>query len=514
MWRLALYFLVALNLSAAGWAQDVYRLGIQMHADAGPGLVVDGVSANGPATRLRRDDNPNVVGALDPGDRIVAVDGTPVRTLGEYEQAMERARENQGRVRISIVDVRSGATVDWNVTAQLVRIAERPVLDNAQFRLGIDGVETNEGIRIAGFVEQSPMLKLFDNQGQPAQADVGDVVTAINGTRVKNLNQLRAELARLAGDGSVRVTLRDIRTGREMTWNTKAIRVGPSGPQTLTGQRKIHILLCGLTNDGSIGDAITSSLAKLRKIFTDNIDKEFKGRFNVLTGAQCNANTILQTVDKIAAGPDDAVFVYYLGHGAYDVGLSQSDPSGGHFFQIPSGDLPRKELYARIALKGARLSVLITDTCNVSAVARPRLRLETRTRSIVTSDFTALERLLLFHRGQVDISASSRDQYSWFTAGYGGWFSNSLCGSINGQSDWRGLLDSVSKSANDYFHQRKATILASPGDTSPDTLRNLQAQRDMLPQAFRMQVTADPYNVPAPPQRVLEAINEVEVVVN
>lgn len=496
-------------------SQDVYRLGVKIRALPDEGMFVETVLADGPATRLRRNDNPGVEGKLDPGDVITAIDGTAVRSMSDYERAMGRAGENAGRVKLTVKDVRSGALVDWEATARRVRVDMRSDANGGPFGLGFSGEATGSGLKIQQLFQNSPLLQLSDDAGQSARADIGDVITSINGSRIQNLEQYQAEMEKLNGQGQVRIVLKDIRTGREKALKTRAERQASGTPQPLVSQRKVHILLCGLTNDGSIGDAITHSMDKLRKTFSNNIAPQYIGSFDSLTGAQCNAATILRYVDNMKASADDTVLVYYLGHGAYNSTASQGDPSRGHLFEIPSGDLPREELYKRMQAKSARLTALITDTCNVASVVRPKLRFEVRTKTTTIMGFTSMERLMLFHRGQVDINASSRDQYSWFTAGYGGWFSNSFCNVVSGQSDWQSLFGRVSTAANEAFHQRKEMILANPGDTDAKSRQNLSMQVDMNPAAFRLIVNPDPFaEKPPAGMRAIESEFEVEVAVS
>ncbi|TWU25355.1 PDZ domain (Also known as DHR or GLGF) [Novipirellula galeiformis] len=496
---------------------ETYRLGFMAHAQPGLGLVVDSVTPNGPATRITRTDGSNRRGILEVGDVITAVDGVPLNSMDDYYRAMDRSKPNQGRVMLTIMDVNSGRRIHWSAQGDLVHIANRPNLDDAMvYRLQFRGMEVPGGIRIDQITPNGPLTKLTNRDGAITWAEVGDVLTSLNGVPVQSFPQFfqLMEQARATG-GFVNLTLRDINTGRLVPLRAQAVLVNSGVPLT-NGDRKIHVLICGLTEDQSIGEAISRSVDALSTQIQTAIAPEFVGSFREITGPECNATAIIRAVNSIQTSPNDTLFCYYLGHGAYDPARAGfNDPSQGHFFQIPSGDLMRHELWDRLRRKGTRLTTLITDTCNVQSIARPRSVLEQRMTQTRINDFTPLERLLLFNRGEIDISASSRDEFSWFTSSLGGWFTYNLCQRINKDSDWDAFLNTVSQNSNAYFQQRKMAILANPGNTASSVLNSLRGQQNMRPQAFRFAVNADPYrgNPPTGPRTLSDSLT-VETGVN
>lgn len=483
-----------------GTQAEAYRLMFRAN-ETERGLIISSATENGPATQLKLASDPNVTGALEPGDLIRAVDGNPVRSLDDYYRAMEAARARNGRVRLSVEDVRTGRKVDWIAQGVLVRVTLRPTLPPDRptaYRLQFEAVEIpGGGLRLTAIAPDSPLLRMspINNPGALVRAEVGDILVAVDGRVVRSSADYWAAMDRAGNNaGDAIISLRDVNTGTVHDWQVQAVRVPIENPTN--GPRRVHFLLCGLTNDDSIGRAITVSLGELTSVLKSHVGDEFTGSLRVLQGSECNAEEILRAVNELDVRPQDTVFCYYLGHGAYDPSRSSNDPSGGHFFQIPSGDLMRKTLFDQLRGKGSRLTVLFTDTCNVRSVAAPKISAEQRTKSIVVPGLTQLERLLLGYRGEIDVSASSQDEYSWFNATTGGWFSNVFCSRVASQPNWSRLFEDVSQRSNDFFHNMRDQILQKPANTPATVLDQLRSQQNMRPQAFRLEASEDPFPAP------------------
>jgi hypothetical protein len=274
----------------------------------------------------------------------------------------------------------------------------------------------------------------------------------------------------------------------------------------------VHVLLIGLTDDQSIGPNASTSLANMQSLLKSFLPPE-KLRLQVLSGSDCNAETILQRVRAIGSGPDDSVFCYYFGHGAYDAQIGRGDPSGGHHLQIrPSGDLPRRTLWENLAGRPGRLKILMTDTCNVAS--RIQLHYEQRTKQMELSGPSNLEQLLLYHGGVLDVSATSPGQYGWSDNEVGGWFTACFCESAQKHGDWRPLLADLAQRTDELFQKRRAAAIAAPTDglskERKETLEKLAAQVSMRPAVFRSTVSRIA-NAEVRPRRTIAV--EVTVVV-
>ena len=255
--------------------------------------------------------------------------------------------------------------------------------------------------------------------------------------------------------------------------------------------RRVHFILCGLTKDATIGDAIDVSIQNLEQMLRNQVAEEYVAGFKILKDDDCNAEKILDRLNTIDVKKNDALYCYYAGHGAYDRALAANDPSGGHHFQIPSGDLIRKKLFDQMQSKGARLTVLISDTCNIEAYAQPKMTPEMRVKSATIRGNTDMETLLLLHRGVVDINASTKDQFSWFSPSVGGWFSSVLCSDLPRYKSWKAMFDQLSKDTDEFYRKKRQETMLFPGRTSTITMTRLRNQEHMQPQAFRFKVERD-----------------------
>lgn len=116
-------------------------------------------------------------------------------------------------------------------------------------------------------------------------------------------------------------------------------------------------------------------------------------------------NKILKAIDNCPAGPHDTVVIFFTGHGAFD--------EKGHFLVMPDGEnrLYRETILQRVAQKNPRLTVLITDSCN--------LQVPSGTSPLPPNHMLPPERisplfdsLFLRSRGIVDLNSSSAGEIS------------------------------------------------------------------------------------------------------
>lgn len=93
----------------------------------------------------------------------------------------------------------------------------------------------------------------------------------------------------------------------------------------------------------------------------------------------------------------------------------------------------------------------------------------------------------------LDISASSRDQFSWFNTKVGGWFTHTFCNQLPNNNRWEPLLQSVSQRSNSFFHDSRQDTLTHAAANDPQIVAHMKQQTDMVPQAFQFNVDPDPY---------------------
>jgi S1-C subfamily serine protease len=85
------------------------QLKIRVSIEPG-GARVASVQA-GPATRMKRADNPNIRGLMEQGDIITKVDGNPIKTLDDLRDGIAGGKQ----VTLTVWDKRSKKEVDWIV---------------------------------------------------------------------------------------------------------------------------------------------------------------------------------------------------------------------------------------------------------------------------------------------------------------------------------------------------------------------------------------------------------------
>lgn len=506
--------------------EEIYRLEFQAMEVTG-GLSILSVTSGGPATGLRRVSDGALI-TLETGDVITRVNGQAIATFSDYYQAMERCRETGGRVELTARDTRTGNLVQLIGQASLQCVpASKPPHPDYAYRLRVRAEPASGGgLRLAWVDELGPMSRLAmpTQPNMQASAEPGDVIVSIDGVPVNSEQDYRRVMQQIAARcGQTRLEMRNVRNGEVEPWLVKAILtkredlVAQPYPPILnqpilppqaqpqpdsqpqpnpSGRRLIHLLLCGLTDDASIGPMVKISIERLERLIDDQIGSEFIGSRTILTGDQCTAESIVKAVRELSLSPDDSLFCFYVGHGAYASYFQMGDLSGGHFFQIPKKDLSRKRLFDELKLKGARLTVLISDTCNVRSPTTPEFgQLTPELKAERIRGLTEFESLLLEYRGVIDISASSRDEYSWFSIPIGGWFTEQFANAMLADpQNWRELYDNAYRRTNEFFKLRRRELLAnSRAGLTPPVRKSLEGQNDLRPAAFQLSVQSDPY---------------------
>lgn len=202
-------------------------------------------------------------------------------------------------------------------------------------------------------------------------------------------------------------------------------------------------LIIADTNDPAIGRHVRLDMINMARLFEQNIppaSRVLVRRF----GDQVAPDGILAAVDRAPVGPQDALVVYYAGHGAFD--------QRGQFLATGAGPLHRGDLLAAIRRKAPRLGVLITDTCSVyqaspamPAVPTPKSGPVIRPAARISPAFW---HLLWKTRGMVDLSGSKPGQYAYGNDQLGGIFTASLCDTLSTHSHRPLTWEAVSQHAN------------------------------------------------------------------
>jgi hypothetical protein len=189
------------------------------------------------------------------------------------------------------------------------------------------------------------------------------------------------------------------------------------GATELHAQR-VHLLVAGDTKDPNIGKGVDHDLGNVVVAFFILL-REGQLEHDRVAGDDVSAANILKAIDGIRVKPDETLVFYWAGHGASD--------EQGHYLQMPhGGNLYRSTLLGAMKKKQARLTVLLTDCCNVytdSKAGLPPVSPSSPDPRRKTSPL--MEELLLKPRGVVDINAASQGEVALGTQ-EGGLFTLSL----------------------------------------------------------------------------------------
>lgn len=365
--------------------------------------------------------------------------------------------------------------------SQEVAIPSVPRPTVAAYRLLFESEVTPEGLVVVGIQPDSPVLRMLsaETPNLGGVLEFADIIAAVDGQPIQTIEDYHRVMdASAARNGRVELTVLDRNTRQPHRWVVQARKIQvPVLGQPEAARRKAHFLMVGLTDDPKIGEAMEDTL-ELWQGPIASIDSERHGNIRIVKGAECRANKILEAVSQMEVAARDTMFCVYCGHGAHSPSqASPDDPSRGHHFQIKSGDLMRKSLYDAMIGKGARLTVLISDTCNIEDIARPALQMYAEERTTMVMGLSPFEQLLFNYRGVVDISGTDFGEYGFCQPGYGSWFSASALPVLQLHSDWRSAFEQVQRVVDTDFQQRR--------------LLNGISQARMTPKAFRLDVYRD-----------------------
>ena len=180
--------------------------------------------------------------------------------------------------------------------------------------------------------------------------------------------------------------------------------------------RHVHALLVIDTNDPEIGESVKQDLNTFRQLLDWGIP-EHRRSMTELQGDAAMPKGILAAIQKLDVKRNDALVVYYAGHGAwYD---------GGHYLRMNQGKiLLRKDLQSAMRKRAPRLAILLTDCCSTYVGGKAFVRK-------MIYDPTTFRDLFFRHRGFVDVTAASKGQVAVGDRIQGGYFTSALAATIS-----------------------------------------------------------------------------------
>ena len=372
---------------------------------------------------------------------------------------------------------------------------------HAEYRMLIKYVAIpNQGIQVTDYASGGPAAWMWKPDGATRYfMRKGDTIIAINHVLVDSSSKYLQALNYFAKahNGIIDLTIRDAVTGVTSDYLAKPVQVMINKPivgPVPKSSYQVKILLIALTKDDKIGPAISVSLRHLQESIRTMPNVNL-AQVVTLQSEEATKTKIMKTITDIDVDEDDTLFVYYIGHGAYDNDLAvPGDSSNGHYFQLPSGALPRYELTEAMRAKKARLTVLISDCCDAEYPADRRQGSGfeyTALRDVIhTGDSVIWNELLFKHSGMLDVNACDRNQFSWFTPEYGGWFTEAILSTLHADAfdnstfvSWKLFLNQTQSQLSIDFATRKEKILTYP-QLNPEVRQAINSQDDETVQIF------------------------------
>ncbi len=351
--------------------------------------------------------------------------------------------------------------------------------------LGIGVTPVEGGLKVIEIQDRSPVLQLQvpDAPNELSQLEVNDVLVEVAGVPVRSLEELKTALA--ACQDQCELKILDHRTQGIVVAVVKPklvehpVMLAAAGPAK---GKQVHVIVAGLTDDPLLGSSIIRTQTEIESMFKGEIPAD-ELHLTLLTGDDCNAQKICETIQSQPVGFKDALVLYYMGHGAFDPRFAEGDFYGGHFLDIPSGDLMRRTVWDHLNAMPARFRVLVSDACNVEGAADPSAKIVAESRLVtkIVVGPTKLEWLFLGHSGSWDAMAARKGERAWYSPDVGGWFSKCFVEEVRLTQEWASLSNQLPTRVNEYYGKRKAEFLANPATTEAIALNQLQKQGSMVP---------------------------------
>jgi len=178
----------------------------------------------------------------------------------------------------------------------------------------------------------------------------------------------------------------------------------------------IHVIIAADGRAG-FGANLVADYKNMERLFRENVPAD-RLEMTVMDMDDITPDKILETVKQVSLNDNDTLVFYYSGHAAHDTG------SGGHYFQLKDTsdkavELQRRTLLAAMTDQKARLTVLLTDCCNIEQKLSGESKEPSSARSVTKSPekmSPIFETLFVKAEGTVDITSSKRGEASFVDA--------------------------------------------------------------------------------------------------
>jgi PDZ domain/Caspase domain len=254
---------------------------------------------------------------------------------------------------------------------------------------------------------------------------------------------------------------------------------------------RLHVILVGNTDDPMIGESVKQDLKNLEATLRAGFEKH-KDRLTVkiLQGEEFTLKNVRDALRDLKTDGTEAILCYFACHGTYR-------PGEGHLLAM---EQPRDRRQAHVLLrsdlrhllreKGARLAVLLTDTCNAYP---PGIELRPLP---AAPEWETMRHLFLVPRGLVDINAVSEGEVAYGEAKSGGFFSSTFVNVLREKFDkldankdrfvhWEELLPRMEAGSQQQYEKMRTQQLRELTDEylkkqPEERQRLLTTRRDIL----------------------------------
>lgn len=225
-----------------------------------------------------------------------------------------------------------------------------------------------------------------------------------------------------------------------------------SGEMPRGNLSRIHLLLLIDNEAKGSGKAHAAGADLIVQLFKNGIRGDRIGAIVRLDTLDLRVETINRRLQEIAVKPDDTLLVYYSG-------AAQFNEAAMSIMLTPSNQqqFPRDELRKMAANKGARLTLILSDSAEHPEVAEPARKAETP-----DPGPAGLEKLFFGWQGIVDIHGSSAGEFAAARGNQGGCFTQAIVREFGRPTgSWADMLESVKFSTNNLFKAYRLEVLKS-----------------------------------------------------
>lgn len=217
--------------------------------------------------------------------------------------------------------------------------------------------------------------------------------------------------------------------------------------------RKLYLITVADTKDATIGEHAASDISSVHNAFYGSVAKSELVLVPPVKDRQATEKGLLAAINRLNPAREDAVLVYYSGHGAH-----QKDNQHYLVTQNSREWIGRKKVVDAMQAKGFGLVVLLTDSCYNFSTKPPAVGAPFIQPPEVT---LPLYKALFFrNNGVIDVNSAKQGQVAgtYPEQGAGSIFTHALCSTLvenenNGSMAWTVLLDKVDESARTTFRQ-------------------------------------------------------------